>query len=237
MNIVIVEDARLARAELRTLLAAHPDCEIVAEAADVDSACRILAATRPDLVLLDIDLPGGSGFDVLDRLDHSPAVVFTTAFDQHALAAFARNALDYLLKPIAPERLAQALNRVRTQLKPPPTMAEGRRRADETIFIRDGERCWFVRLADISGFEACGNYVQAWFDGHQPLLARTMAQLEERLDDAVFFRASRSHFVNLQWIARVTPNEQDGYLLELRDGHRVTVSRRQARLLRERLAL
>lgn len=237
MNIVIVEDSRLARAELRTLLAAHPDCEIVAEAADVASAVDALGRCQPDLLLLDIHLPGGSGFDVLDALDAPPAVVFTTAYDQHALAAFARGAVDYLLKPIAPARLAETLTRVRQRQRPSAPPPGGRKTLDDTVFIRDGERCWFVRLADIAGFEACGNYAQAWFDGKQPLIARTLTQLEERLDEAVFFRASRSHLVNLHWVDAVTPTDADGYLLTLRDGHRVPVSRRQAKLLRERLAL
>lgn len=239
MNIAIVEDSRLARTELRTLLAAHPDCEIVAEAADVASAIAAIAGSQPDLLLLDIHLPGGSGFDVLDALDAlPPAVVFTTAYDQHALAAFARGAVDYLLKPIAPARLTEALDRARERQRPAAASSpEARKTLDDTVFIRDGERCWFVRLADISGFEACGNYAQAWFDGKQPLIARTLTQLEERIDEAVFFRASRSHLVNLRWVQDVAPTDADGYLLTLRDGHRVPVSRRQAKLLRERLAL
>lgn len=240
MKIVIVEDSRLARAELRTLLADHADAEVLGEAADVDGAVALLDRLRPELLLLDIHLPGGSGFDLLDRLEQLPLVVFTTAYDRHALDAFERSAVDYLVKPIAPERLAQALARVRQRLQPaaPPTpTAAPRKGADDTVFLRDGERCWFVRLADISGFEACGNYAQAWFDGQRPLIARTLSQLEERLDDGLFFRASRSHLVNLRWIARVEPADNEGYRLTLRDGHQVAVSRRQARLLRERLEL
>jgi two-component system LytT family response regulator len=246
MRIVVVEDSRLARAELRTLLAAAPDVEIVGEADDVAAGVEAVDTLRPDLLLLDIQLPGGTGFDLLDRIDHLPLVVFTTAYDQHALDAFERNAIDYLVKPIVPERLAAALGRTRERLaslrasanaNAAATPGAPRKGADEMVFVRDGERCWFVRLGDISGFEACGNYAQAWFDGKRPLVGRTLAQLEERLDDALFFRASRSHLVNLRWIDQVVPWINDGYRVTLRDGHTVEVSRRQAKVLRERLEL
>jgi two-component system, LytTR family, response regulator len=256
LPLVIVEDSRLARAELRTLLAEIGRVRVLAEAADVAGAVAAIDRERPALVLLDIQLPGGSGFDVLDRVEHLPAVVFTTAYDQHAVDAFERSAVDYLLKPIVRERLAQALDKVRTRLAlrsaAPAEAAESqtlessgtgkplpppRRGADDMVFVRDGERCWFVRLADISGFESCGNYAQAWFDGQRPLVARTLAQLEERLDPQLFFRASRSHLVNLRFVRAIVPWVNDGYRVTLKDGHEVEVSRRQARQLRERLEL
>jgi two-component system LytT family response regulator len=250
LPLVIVEDSRLARAELRTLLAEIGRVQVLAEAADVASAVAAIDRERPALVLLDIQLPGGSGFDVLDRVEHLPAVVFTTAYDQHAVDAFERSAVDYLLKPIARERLAAALDKGRARraaqaaradepaaVEPAGTSNPPRRGADDMVFVRDGERCWFVRLADIAGFESCGNYAQAWFDGQRPLVARTLAQLEERLDPQLFFRASRSHLVNLRFIRAIVPWVNDGYRVTLKDGHEVEVSRRQARLLRERLEL
>jgi two-component system LytT family response regulator len=230
MRIFIVEDSRLARQELRTLLAAIPDADIVGEADQL----------APELLLLDVELPGATGFDLLDQLEHLPLVVFTTAYDQHALAAFERNALDYLLKPIAPERLEAALAKARERLRPapaaatPPAAVKG---ADDMVFLRDGERCWFVRLGDIAGFESCGNYAQAWFDGQRPLINRTLTHLEEKLDPQLFFRASRSHLINLRWVQGIQPWSNEGYRVSLRDGHQVEVSRRQARLLRERLEL
>jgi two-component system LytT family response regulator len=198
---------------------------------------------RPELLLLDIHLAGGTGFDLLDRVDHVPLVIFTTAYDHHAVDAFERNALDYLLKPIAPERLGQALQRARDQGRaalaspdaaPAPAPRKG---ADDTVFVRDGERGWFVRLADISGFEAYGNYARVWFNGQQPLLARTLGHLEERLDHSLFFRASRSQLINLRWVSSITPWVNDGYQVTLRDGREIEVSRRQAKVLRERLEL
>lgn len=241
MKIVIVEDSRLARQELRTLLAAIPDADVAGEAAELADACELIEQLRPDMLLLDVELPGGTGFDLLDRLDHVPLVVFTTAYDQHALAAFERNALDYLLKPIDPARLEAALAKARDRLKresaPSMTPAVALKGADDMVFLRDGERCWFVRLGGIAGFEACGNYAQAWFEGQRPLINRTLTALEERLDPQLFFRSSRSHLINLRWIQDIEPWSNEGYRVLLRDGHRVEVSRRQARLLREQLEL
>jgi two-component system LytT family response regulator len=241
MRIFIVEDSRLARQELRTLLAAVPDADVVGEAAELAAAREAIDRLTPQLLLLDVELPGATGFELLDQLDHVPLVVFTTAYDQHALAAFERNALDYLLKPIAPERLEAALDKARQRLRPAPPPAGSApaavKGADDMVFLRDGERCWFVRLGDIAGFESCGNYSQAWFDGQRPLINRTLTALEERLDPQLFFRASRSHLVNLRWIQAIQPWTNDGYRVSLRDGHQVEVSRRQARLLREKLEL
>jgi len=242
MRIYIVEDSRLARQELRTLLAEVADAEVVGEAADVHAACEGIEAHKPELLLLDIHLPGGTGFDLLDRLEHLPLVIFTTAYDHHAVDAFERNALDYLVKPIEPARLAAALQRARERLVPTTTPAASAQRpqvkgADDMVFVRDGERCWFVRLGDISGFESCGNYAQAWFEGQRPLVARTLGYLEERLDPQLFFRASRSHLINLRWVQGIVPWVNDGYRVTLRDGHQVEVSRRQAKVLRERLEL
>ncbi len=242
MKLFIVEDSRLARQELRTLLKAHADCEIIGEAANVEIALEGIETLQPDVLLLDIHLPGASGFELLDKLDYMPMVIFATAFDQHALQAFERNALDYLIKPIAPERLSQALERVRQRLRPSiaataiaaPTVKKG---ADDTIFVREGEHCWFVRLGDVSGFAVMGNYAHVWFDGKQPLLSRSLGYLEERLDPTLFFRASRSHLINLKWVSSIQPAMSDGYLVTLRDGRTVEISRRQAKVLRETLEL
>jgi two-component system, LytTR family, response regulator len=239
MRIYIVEDSRLARQELRTLLAAIPDVDIVGEAAELAPAREAIEALLPEVLLLDVELPGATGFDLLDQLEHLPLVVFTTAYDQHALAAFERNALHYLLKPIDPARLDVALAKARERLRPAPVAAAAPvlKGADDMVFLRDGELCWFVRLGDIAGFEACGNYAQAWFNGQRPLLARTLTRLEERLDPQLFLRASRSHLINLRWVQSIAPWSNDGYRVTLRDGHQVEVSRRQAKLLREKLEL
>ena len=242
LRVLLVDDTRLARQELRTLLAAHADIEIVGEADDVPAACEAIERLRPDLVLLDIQMPSGTGFDVLEQLATAPAVVFTTAYDQYALQAFSANALDYLLKPVAPARLAEALVRVRERLaQRPPTPAPAAPRemlgAADQVFLRDGERCWFVSLGEVSRIVVDGNYANVWFRDQKAMIARSLSALEARLDPALFFRANRNTLVNLRMIRAIDLAVGEGYLLTLKDGQEVEVSRRQAKELRERLAL
>jgi two-component system LytT family response regulator len=241
MKTLIVDDTRLARQELKTLLASHPDIELVGEAEDLPAARDAVQRLQPDLLLLDIQLPSGTGFDLLDQLDPLPLVIFTTAYDQYALRAFESNALDYLIKPVAPERLAAALERARLRRGATPARSEERNTsplgADDTVFLRDGERCCFVALRDISHLMVEGNYVRVWFQGQRAMLARSLNALEARLDPNLFFRANRNTLVNLRHIASIDPWVNDGYQLKLRDGSEIEVSRRQARELRERLSL
>ena len=241
MKTLIVDDTRLARQELKTLLASHADIELVGEADDLPAARDAVQRLQPDLLLLDIQLPSGTGFDLLEQLDTLPLVIFTTAYDQYALRAFESNALDYLIKPVAPERLAAALERAR--LRKGVVLPRGDERTgaplgpDDTVFLRDGERCWFVALRDISHLMVEGNYVRVWFQGQRAMLARSLNALEARLDPTLFFRANRNTLVNLRHIASIDPWVNDGYQLKLRDGSQIEVSRRQARELRERLSL
>lgn len=243
LRILIVDDARLARQELRTMLAGIPDTHCVGEADDVPAAREAIARLRPDLVLLDIQMPSGSGFDVLDGLESAPDVVFTTAYDQYAVRAFEANALDYLVKPVAPERLQAALERARKRCADPPQdpspvpAARERLGADDQVFLRDGERCWFVAMGEVSRIVVDGNYARVWFRDQTALLTRSLAALESRLEPALFFRANRNTLVNLRHVRAVEPTIADGYLLRLKDGGEVEVSRRQAKEFRERLAL
>jgi len=239
MRALIVDDARLARQELATLLGAVADVELVGEADDVASAQAAIDALRPDVLFLDIQLPSGTGFDLLAALETAPCVVFTTAYDQYAVRAFEANALDYLVKPVVPARLAQAVQRVRERLVDSASAATARTLLgpDERVFLRDGERCWFVALADIHRIVVDGNYSRVWFRNEQALLPRSLAALEARLDPNQFFRANRNTLVNLRQVRAIELSISDGYLLTLKDGSSVEVSRRQARELRERLAL
>ena len=222
ISVLLVDDERLARAELRRLLAAHPQVEIVGEAASAADAIAQIGKLRPDLLLLDVQMPGASGFDLLAALDDAPDVIFCTAFDQYALQAFEVSALDYLQKPVQATRLATALARAgaRAQAVPPP--------APRKVFIKEGERCWFVALDDIRLLESEGNYTRVHFAAQQPLMLRSLNQLEERLDPAQFFRANRRQMVNLAQVAKVAANAADGLELHLLDGSVVEVSRRRA---------
>lgn len=223
MRALLIDDERLARAELRRLLAAHPEVEIVGEAVNAADGVQQIHALKPDLIFLDVQMPGGSGFDMLAALEEAPEVIFTTAFDQYALQAFEVNALDYLQKPIQAARMASALQRCAARHH-----REAASTASKKLFIKDGERCWFVALENIRLFESDGNYTRVYFDQHQPLMLRSLNQLEEKLDPSRFFRASRRHIVNLDHVEQAAPNDAGGLDLTLRDQVAIEVSRRRA---------
>ncbi len=235
MKALLIDDERIARAELRRLLAGHPDIEIVGEARNGREALEQIAALVPDLIFLDIQMPGMSGFELLERIEEPPQVIFTTAFDKHALQAFNANALDYLLKPIAAERLASALKK----LHPARAQAAGSQAnlPQDRVFVRDGERCWMVQFSEISLLESEGNYTRLYFGGNKPLIPRSLAVLEERLDPAMFFRASRQHMINLRAIERIDPGVSDNLIVSIKGGHQIEMSRRQSLRLREMMSL
>ena len=235
MKIVIVDDSRLARKELAELASAIPDANIVAEAVDVSSAVAAIDKYKPDLLLLDIHLPDGDGFEVLERSHHTPQVIFTTAYEQHALRAFEVNALDYLLKPITQDRLLAAVERCLQKTSNTTNTPVTTKTRNDQIFVRDGEHCHFIRLNDLRLITVEGNYVRLFFLNTKALLARSMNYVEERLDPAAFFRANRQQIVNLDYIANIEPWVNEGLLLKLTDGTQVEVSRRQAKELRQRL--
>jgi two-component system LytT family response regulator len=222
---LLVDDERLARAELRRLLVPHAQMvEIVGEAANVAEARSLVAELNPQLLLLDIRMPDGTGFDLLESLDVAPEVIFTTAYDAYAMKAFEVNALDYLQKPIEANRLAAALERAASRV----SAAAPALSASQRIFIKDGERCFFVAVGEIALFESEGNYTRVHFDGQRPLVLRSLNQLEQRLDPRHFFRASRRHIVNLDFVARVAATDSGGLKLVLRNELAVEVSRRRA---------
>lgn len=231
MKALIVDDERLGRAELRRLLEFHSEIEIAGEARDAEEALALIEQIQPDLLFLDIQMPGRSGFDLLEQLDRVPLVIFTTAYDEYALQAFEVNALDYLLKPVSPERLAAALARAAAR-KAKPVMAGSQR-----IFVKDGERCWFVALSDVVLLESEGNYARLYFGSHRPLVLRSLNYLEERLDPATFFRASRKRILNLRFIEGLDAWANGGFLVRLKGGFEVEMSRRQAQKFKEVMSL
>jgi len=242
---VIIDDERLARNELKKLLQEFPEIEIIAEAANANEGIEKIDSLNPDLIFLDIQMPGKTGFDMLAELDKAPDVIFTTAYDDYAIKAFEVNALDYLLKPVEPRRLADALHKLHLE--------ENRDRESVTddeisvnksllhendqVFVKDGERCWFVKLADIRLFESVGNYAKIYFSTHKPLILKSLNALEERLDEKVFFRANRKHIVNLRLIEKIEPYFNGGLLLELKGGEKIEVSRRQTVKFKEMMSL
>jgi two-component system LytT family response regulator len=236
---LIIDDERLARSALRRLLSAHPEVKIIGEAANPDEAIRVIDKTSPDVLFLDVEMPGGSAFDLLEKLEDVPAVIFTTAYDEYAVRAFEVSALDYLVKPITAQRLAAALGRAQKALAAilkERSNIEGAS-AVHQIFVRDGDRCWIVRLTDISLLESEGNYTRLHFGGNAPLIFRSLTAIEQRLSPATFFRANRSQIVNLRWI-EAAENDIDGRLsIKLRNGNQVEISRRQSRSLKELLSL
>jgi two-component system LytT family response regulator len=240
MKALLIDDERLARAELRRLLSAHPEIEIVGEAPNAAQAEEKISALRPDLIFLDVQMPGRTGFELLADLPNAPRVIFTTAYDQYALKAFDFGALDYLLKPIEPARLAQALARLRTEVETvaPASSPAGLLGADDQVFLKDGDRCWLVRLSDIRLLESEGNYARVYFDENRPLIPRTLQALEARLDPALFFRVSRQHIINLRAVRKIEPWFDGGLALWLGEHDpQIKVARRRAQELRERLSL
>ncbi|MGE7774038.1 LytR/AlgR family response regulator transcription factor [Chitinophaga sp. NPDC101104] len=228
---MIIDDERLARNDLRGVLKSFPQVEITGEAANIREAERLIGELRPQLLFLDIEMPEGTGFQLLENLDVIPHVIFTTAYDAHAIRAFEINALDYLLKPVTEKRLQEALARI--PAVPPATPATAYLPIHEKIFVKDGDRCWFIPLADIRLLEAADDYVRLRFGKHTALLARSLQSFEPRLDPQHFFRASRRHIVNLQHVQSVSLLPSQLLQLEMSDGSLVPLSRRQTALFRE----
>src|SRR5690554_438396 len=220
MRIAIVDDSRLARLELTEQLNECSNCTLVGEAANVKEAVSLLNSTPVDVVLLDIDLPDGSGFDVLEQVSHPPQVIFVTAFNDYAVKSFEYNALDYLLKPVRQERLQTALQKV--------SAAQPKLATEQRIFIKDRERCFFIRVEDIYAFEAMGNYTRVHLAQETPAVYRPISQVMERLDEQRFFRASRSWIINTHFIDSLEPTLSGGFSVNLENGLKVDISKRQA---------
>jgi two-component system LytT family response regulator len=239
MKALIIDDERLARTELKRLLSPFKEINVVGEAVNADDALEKIQELKPDLLFLDIQMPGKTGFDLLEELDSVPTVIFVTAYDEYALKAFEYNALDYLLKPIEPKRLEETVNKL-IEKKRKKTISELDKdflTEGDQVFVKDGEKCWFVKLENVRLFESEGNYVRIYFGENKPLILRTLNYLDERLDDKTFFRANRKHIVNLKWIASIEPWLNGGLLVKLKDGQKVEVSRRQAIKFKDMLSL
>lgn len=243
MKVILVDDERLARTAFAQLLEEHTDVEIIGEAKNAKEAIELLEETDPDVLFLDIQMPEKNGFELLEELPNCPHVVFVTAYDEYAIKAFEVNALDYLLKPVEPQRLMETLDKLRKKIAAEMVNAETRAAStkkltpDDRIFIKDGEKCWFVELEKVRMFESEGNYVKVHFEGFRPLILRSLNNLEERLDEKSFFRANRKYIINLKWISRIESWFNGGLQVELREGEKVEISRRQAIKFKELMSL
>ena len=245
MRAIIIDDERLARKELNNLLENYPEIEIVDQAVNADEALEKIIQLDPELIFLDIQMPGKTGFELLEELEKVPKVIFTTAYDAFAIKAFDVNALDYLLKPIQEERLKDTINKVLAVQAS--ALAERAQEGvseikqqlgmNDQVFVKDGDRCWFISLKEIRLFESDGNYIKVYFDNVKPMIHKSLNALDEKLDERSFFRASRKHIINLSWIKTIETWFNGGLLVELKGGEKVEVSRRQAARFKEKMSL
>ena len=238
MKAIIIDDERLARKELTSLLENHKEIEIVAEAANADEAFELINEHQPDLLFLDIQMPGKTGFELLEMLDSAPQVIFTTAYDEYALKAFEVNALDYLQKPIQSERLEESISKLKSKEKSQEPTSENKKLGlKDQVFVKDGDKCWFVSLSEIRYFESDGNYIKVFFDKNRPMIHKSLNALDEKLDERSFFRASRKHIINLSWLESIEPWFNGGLMVKLKGGDKVEVSRRQSAKFKEMMSL
>jgi|TARA_B110000259_G_scaffold22323_1_gene22935 two-component system LytT family response regulator len=245
MRAIIIDDERLARKELNNLLENYPEIEIVDQAVNADEALEKIIQLDPDLIFLDIQMPGKTGFELLEELEKVPKVIFTTAYDEFAIKAFDVNALDYLLKPIQEERLKDAITKVLAVQAS--ALAERAQEGvseikqqlgmNDQVFVKDGDRCWFISLKEIRLFESDGNYIKVYFNNVKPMIHKSLNALDEKLDERSFFRASRKHIINLSWIETIETWFNGGLLVQLKGGEKVEVSRRQAARFKEKMSL
>jgi two-component system LytT family response regulator len=239
LKAVIIEDSRLARNELKELMKAHKEIEILGEAENVDKAFKLINETKPDLLFLDINMPEKDGFELLEMLDEVPTTIFTTAFDEYAIKSFEYNAFDYLLKPINQKRFSKSIEKVIENINnniKEKTKNEDALSLDKQIFIKDGEKCWLVKIKDISLFEIVGNYTRVFFDNNTPLIYKSLAQVEEKLPTEVFFRANRQQVININHVKKVVSWFNGKLKIEMNSGEEIEISRRQSYLFKEQLS-
>ncbi len=240
MKALVIDDERLARKELISLLSQFPKIEVIGEAVNADDAQEKIEALKPDILFLDIQMPGRNGFELLESLDNVPKVIFTTAYDEYALKAFEVNALDYLLKPVSKDRLDESIQKIidgeQEEIKEP-KKEEYKLGLNDQVFVKDGDKCWFVRLDNVRLFESDGNYIKVYFDNFKPMIHKSLNALDKKLDDRSFFRASRKHIINLSWVESIEAWFNGGLLVKMKGGEKVEVSRRQASKFKDMMSL
>jgi two-component system LytT family response regulator len=233
---ILVDDEPLAVAELQSMLKHHEDIEIVATRYDAKDALTKIQHLQPQLLFLDINMPGKNGFDLLGELDEAPEVIFVTAYDQFAIKAFEVNALDYLLKPVNPDRLAEAIVKVARKFSDTKN-SEEKLTIQKRIFIKDGEQCFFVPLSEIYFIESVGNYARVYYQDKKPLLHKSLNYLEEKLPDEFFFRASRQQMFNVSFVKNIVPYFSNTLQVELQGGIKIDLSQRQSVKFKDKMGI
>lgn len=233
---VIVEDSRLARNELKELIKSFPEIEVLGEAENVDAAYELINSLNPDLLFLDINMPEKDGFELLEMLDDVPITVFTTAFDEYALKSFEYNALDYLMKPVSPNRFSKAIDKVKQNLENKIVKNKQKVEISNQIFIKEGEKCWLLKVADIYLFEVEGNYTKVFFNDQKAVLNKSLNQIEKKLPED-FFRANRNQIININYIKNIDLWFSGNLLVHLKDDQKIEISRRQSSLFKEKMSL
>jgi len=240
---VIVDDEELARAIVREHLVAHPDIEISAECSNGFEAVKVVTEMKPDLLFLDIQMPKLNGFEVLELVEHHPAVVFVTAHDHFALKAFEVHAIDYLLKPFSKDRFEEALSRARTQaskkyersLMEVLDEARTKEKPIARVLVREGSKVHIIPVEKIDFVEAQDDYISIQSDGKKHLKHQRLSDLEATLDPARFLRIHRSFIVNVDRLARIEPYSKDSHIVVLKDGTQLPVSRSKYDVLKQLL--
>jgi two-component system LytT family response regulator len=224
---ILIDDEPLANKELQLMLQMYSEIVIIDTAINSAEAIKKINAQKPDLIFLDINLPGKSGFELLEELDQAPYVIFVTAYDQFAIKAFEVNALDYLLKPINQFRLNEAVEKIKKQLNQKEPI-EAKLTIEKRIFIKDGENCHFVHLSERYLIESVGNYARIYYQSSKPLLHKSLNYLEEKLPENYFFRTGRQHIINISFIKNIIPYFNNSLQVEMMDGTKIEISQRQS---------
>lgn len=248
MKAIVVEDSRLAREGLVRMLKDYPQLKVVGQADHPSTALTLVNETRPDVIFLDIHMPGGTGFELLEKLNYLPHIIFTTAYSEHAIRSFDFNTVDYLLKPISKERLTVAIHKLlaRTESndaehtdhsdKEKNQLVKEPLEAHSKILVKDGDHCFLIQLYTIRYIESQKNYVQLFFENNKAFVKKSLNSIEERLPKSLFFRVNRQFIVNLQEIRRIEESISDGYIIRMSDGKELEISRRNAIELKELLS-
>lgn len=229
---LIIDDERLAREEIKTLLAKWDEIEILAEAENAIEAIKLIEHTHVDLLFLDIHMPQKNGFELLEELDYAPTVIFVTAYDEYAIQAFEVNALDYIVKPICSERFDKCVQRAITQLR----TFHKEKSSKHQIFVKDGKKCHFIKLTQIAYIKSIGNYAQLHFDNQTAMVKRPLNYLEETLP-SYFFRCNRSEIINHNFIEEINPLSKSALQIKLSTNQTINLSDRKSVLFKQKLKL